>query len=278
MRSLLTLLALVSAVGAQGSAITVTGPRTPGGLLQVATPADVRALKVDGASIEPVAPGRFLVGVPRNVGASLRLETEGGVPGTEYVVAITPREFRIQKLPALGVTDSPSDEWLERRRKERAAINAAKMQALVQPRASTGWTQAFQRPARGRVTGVYGSQRFYGGLARNPHWGLDIAAPTGTPVTAPADGVVRLAAGPFLLEGNVVLLDHGGGLVSSYLHLSSMAVRKGDQLKQGDLIGAVGTTGRSTGPHLHWGLGLMRRAPTGLDEVRLDPALLLPAG
>lgn len=273
------LLFLAAPLMAQSLAsIGVTGPRTPGGLLQVMAPAELDRLWVDGAVIDAVAPGRFLVGVARDSGSAISLRADGGTAGTEYVVAVTPRQFRIQRLPALGTTDNPSEEWLDRRRRELAVLNAAKVQALANAGRTQGWMQGFARPAQGRISGVFGSQRYYGGLPRNPHWGLDIAAPTGTPVTAPADGVVRAAAGPYLLEGNIVLLDHGGGLVSSFLHLSSMAVRAGDVLKQGDLIGAVGSTGRSTGPHLHWGVGLLNRAPSGFRETRLDPALLVPEG
>jgi murein DD-endopeptidase MepM/ murein hydrolase activator NlpD len=97
-------------------------------------------------------------------------------------------------------------------------------------------------------------------------------------VRAPADGIVRLSAGPFLLEGNMVLLDHGAGLVSTYMHLSERLVEDGAKIRQGQLIGRIGTTGRSTGPHLHWGLSLLRPDGKSVQEIRLDPRLRLPSG
>jgi murein DD-endopeptidase MepM/ murein hydrolase activator NlpD len=195
------------------------------------------------------------------------------------LVALAPRRFGIQRLPALGVTDTPAPDWVKRRATEVDKTVAAKRAAALNGHEASGWKEPFLRPAPGRVTGVYGSQRIFGDLARPPHWGLDIAAPTGTPVRAAASGIVRLADGPFLIEGNLVLLDHGAGLVSVNIHLSGIRVKAGDRVKQGDIIGAIGTTGRSTGPHLHWGVSLLR--PPGLSaaerppEIRLDPALLL---
>jgi murein DD-endopeptidase MepM/ murein hydrolase activator NlpD len=165
---------------------------------------------------------------------------------------------------------------VKRRAAEQAELNAAKAAAARAPAEAFGWTQPFLRPASGRITGVYGSMRVYGGLERPPHTGLDIANATGTPVRAPAEGVVRLATGPFLLEGNMVLLDHGAGLVTSYMHLSEIAVRAGQKVKQGAVMGRIGTTGRSTGPHLHWGMSLVRPDGQSLSEIRLDPRLRLP--
>jgi murein DD-endopeptidase MepM/ murein hydrolase activator NlpD len=134
-----------------------------------------------------------------------------------------------------------------------------------------GWQGAFIRPAPGPVTGVFGSQRILAGTPAAPHAGLDFGAATGTPVVAPADGIVRLASGPFTLEGNLVMVDHGMGLVSAFLHLSRIDVKVGDVVKQGQRLGAVGGTGRATGPHLHWGATWSSAG----SDVRIDPARLL---
>ncbi len=163
--------------------------------------------------------------------------------------------------------DAPPDPVYDARR-------AVELAEIAQARAGesdeSGWTQAFEWPAHGRISGVYGSQRILGGVPKAPHLGLDIAAMAGAPVTAPADGTVRLAHGPFLLEGNLVMLDHGHGLVSAFLHLSRIDVREGQHVARGEAIGRVGMTGRATGPHLHWALSW--------KSERLDPGLLVPEG
>ena len=135
---------------------------------------------------------------------------------------------------------------------------------------SAGWTQRFIWPVTGRISGRFGSQRIYQGVPGAYHSGLDITTGTsGTPYVAPADGVVVLAAQkPFSLEGNLLIIDHGMGLNSAFLHSSTLAVRKGERVKQGQLIGTIGATGRASGPHLHWSLKW--------QEARLDPLLFLP--
>ncbi len=259
-------------------AFRIEGRPTPGALLFVSAPPGITELKLEGERIPRAPDGRFLVGVPRDAGENLKLEAVGAAGLViRQQIAITPRTWRVQTLPALGTTDVPTSEWQQRRQQEVARIRAAKLAAAHDPGAANGYLQAFARPAPGRVTGVYGSQRIFGKLARPPHWGLDIANVAGTPVVAAADGIIRRSAGPYLLEGNIVLIDHGGGLVSTYMHLTDRLVETGAKVKRGDRIGTIGTTGRSTGPHLHWGLSLVRPDGVELGEIRLDPALMLPA-
>jgi murein DD-endopeptidase MepM/ murein hydrolase activator NlpD len=274
---LLLALGLAGVAWASAPTITVSGPAKPGGLLVIEAPPATRALEIDGASLPRGPDGRWRFGIERDATGPLRVEArlaDGRTVST--AVALSPRSYRIQRLPALGTTDTPTPEWQARRTRELATIEAAKRAAAAEPAAAKGFAEGFRRPAQGRITGVYGSQRFYGGLPRNPHWGLDIAAPTGTPVVAPADGIVRLSAGPYLLEGNIVVLDHGAGIVTSYIHLDSRAVAPGQRVRRGDRLGTIGTTGRSTGPHLHWGLSLVRMDGERLVDTRLDPALLPP--
>lgn len=118
------------------------------------------------------------------------------------------------------------------------------------------WKKGFIKPVEGRTSGQFGGQRIMNGVKRNPHAGMDIAAPEGTPVKASSDGIVTLAAPDLFYSGNVVILDHGYGLHTIYAHLKEMHVKQGDTVKQGDIIGLVGKTGRATGPHLHWGASL----------------------
>jgi murein DD-endopeptidase MepM/ murein hydrolase activator NlpD len=117
-----------------------------------------------------------------------------------------------------------------------------------------------------RISGVYGSQRIDNGVPKAPHMGLDMAVPAGTPIHAPAAGVVTFATKDLFLTGGTVLLDHGYGLDSSFLHMSRLDVKVGERVKRGDVIGLAGMTGRATGPHVHWGFNWF--------DVRLDPALL----
>jgi murein DD-endopeptidase MepM/ murein hydrolase activator NlpD len=126
----------------------------------------------------------------------------------------------------------------------------------------------FVWPAQGPISGVYGSQRFYNGEPRNPHYGVDVAVPKGTPVHAPAAGVVTLAEPDLYFSGGTVILDHGYRLSSTFLHMSEVSVQVGDELQAGDLIGAVGSTGRATGPHLDWRMNWRQQ--------RIDPQLLAP--
>lgn len=131
------------------------------------------------------------------------------------------------------------------------------------------YAQGFTWPAKGRISGVYGSQRVLNGKPRNPHFGLDIAAPDGTEVFAPADGLVTLTHPDMLLSGGTIILDHGQGLSSTFLHLSKILVEAGAFVKQGDLIALIGSTGRASGPHLDWRMNWLDR--------RVNPQPLLSA-
>ena len=122
------------------------------------------------------------------------------------------------------------------------------------------------KPVDGPYSSAFGLKRFFNGQARKPHSGIDIAAPEGAPIKAPADGTIALT-GDFFFNGNSVFIDHGQGLISMMCHLSRIDVKEGDVIKQGDLIGAVGKTGRATGPHLHW--------TVSLNNARVNPKLLL---
>ncbi|MFN0038657.1 MAG: peptidoglycan DD-metalloendopeptidase family protein, partial [Burkholderiales bacterium] len=147
-------------------------------------------------------------------------------------------------------------------------------EAEIQKRAFTVWRDdapdnlIFDLPARGPFSSAFGLRRFFNGQPRQPHAGLDIAAEEGSPITAPADGVV-LETGNYFFNGNTVLVDHGQGLVSMFNHLSRIDVKKGMKLARGQMLGLVGKTGRVTGAHLHWTLSL--------NNARVNPALFLPA-
>ncbi|NBC36997.1 peptidoglycan DD-metalloendopeptidase family protein [Novosphingobium sp. FSY-8] len=244
------------------------GQTTQGGWAQGQAPAGW-SVTLDGALIPTDAQGRFFVGFDRDAakGATLIGTAPDGTQA-QAALTITPRAWRIEQVnapfrpPAL-----PDAEFTRIRSAELARITAARALAS----ASDGWRQDFVWPAKGRISGLFGAQRVYQGAPGSYHGGTDVALPTGTPYVAPADGVVVLAVAdtPFTQEGHLLMVDHGMGLVSAFLHSSALLVREGDRVTQGQPIGKVGMTGRASGPHLHWGLRWR--------EARLDPLLIAPA-
>ena len=238
-------------------------PRQGGIALGQVPPGTVRLVK-DGAEVRFAPDGRFLIAFGRDHAAVAILAAyqANGRAVTERL-AVAPRAWKIENLATLPRFSQPDAEFQARRPGELAQINAARRMAT----ASEGWRMSFIWPARGRISGVFGSQRIYRGEPGAPHAGVDIAGPTGAPVVAPADGVVILAAArPFTLEGNLLMIDHGMGLNSAFLHLSRIDVKPGDRVRQGQPVGAIGMTGRATGPHLHWGMKW--------QDERIDPATL----
>jgi murein DD-endopeptidase MepM/ murein hydrolase activator NlpD len=244
-----------------------TGTLSQGGMIVGTAPEGTVALTLDGKPLM-MRDGRFLIGFDRDAGpAATLVATLADGRTVVRTLAIAPRAWRIERLDTLPRFPAPDPVFATLRPPELAAIAAAR--AVVTD--ADGWRQAFRWPATGRQSGFFGSQRIYRGEPGAYHSGADIAVPTGTPVVAPADGVVTLAAGhPFTLEGNLLLVDHGMGLGSAFLHLSRIDVKVGDHVRQGQVIGAVGATGRVTGPHLHWGLTWR--------GARLDPLLVVGTG
>lgn len=167
---------------------------------------------------------------------------------------------RIEGLPASKVT--PDEKSVSEIKQNNADIAKARLQQGLHDMP----VLPFEWPVLGRISGVYGSQRVLNGQARRPHYGVDIAAPEGTPVLAPADGIVVLKHPSMVLTGQTMVIDHGLGLKSIYVHMSSMTAQMGDHVVRGQQIGSVGKTGRSTGPHLHWGMSWF--------DVQIDPALV----
>ena len=222
---------------------------------------------LDGEAVMVGEDGRFVFGFGRNAAASAALKvvySDGRVHAQTLDIAEQVYDIeRVDGLPPRTVT-IPEEEKI-RRAKERAMVAEARAPFT----GAYDWAGGFSRPAEGRLSGFYGSQRILNGEPRWPHYGLDIAAPTNTPVKAPAGGVVRLAEQDFLLEGGIIIIDHGFGVSSTLMHLASVKVEPGQRVEKGDVVGGLGATGRATGPHVDW------RVNWG--SVRLDPALLLEA-
>lgn len=248
-----------------------TGPTIQGGLILATAPHGAVSVTLDGTSL-PLAPdGRFIAGFDRDARPQAMLEAVmADGHHISQPLTIAPRAWRIERLGTLPRFPAPDPVMARLRPAELAQIVAARAQVTD----AQGWRQHFQWPATGRISGLFGSQRIYRGEPGAYHSGTDIAKPTGSPVVAPADGVVILAADhPFTLEGNLLMIDHGNGLNSAFLHLSRIDVKVGERVRQGQSIGAVGATGRATGPHLHWSLRWR--------DARLDPSLVtgaMPAG
>jgi hypothetical protein len=250
----------------------LTVPPQQGALLAGTAPAGTALLLLDGQPVRFAADGRFIIGFGRDQGPNATLEArmqDGRLLRLPLTVA--PRHWDISSLPTLYKGTSPSAEYQRIRAAERAEIDAARAVHAD----SDGWRQTFRWPATGRISTMFGSQRIYAhGVAGAPHSGIDIARAVGarsiegTPARSPADGVVVLATDrPFSLEGNLVMIDHGFGLVSALMHLQRIEVKVGDHVARGQEIGLIGHTGRATGPHLHWGMTW--------NEVRIDPILLV---
>ena len=211
--------------------------------------------------------GQFLVGLGRNTPETIELTSispAGNKASHSYKVA--QREYRVQRVDGVPQrTVTPPPEVLERIRKESAQVR----QARGRRDSRNDYLQGFVWPLKGTITGVYGSQRIYNGVPKSPHYGIDIAAPKGELVRAPAPGVVSLVHKDMYYSGGTVIVDHGHGLSSTFIHLSESLVQEGQRVEAGDPIAKVGSTGRSTGPHLDWRMNWL--------EVRIDPQLVLKA-
>jgi hypothetical protein len=254
----LVLLVILSAAPADAAPV-LTGDFVEGGLVH-GTTAPGTIVTLDGRAV-PVSPaGGFVIGFGRDAPPEAHL----AVGGVEQTLSIAKREWSIRRVDGLPQeTVTPDPEQLRS-----IAAEAAEIRALREaPSHENFFTEKFIWPTHGPISGVYGSQSILNGAPRAPHMALDIAAPAGAPIVAPAGGIVRMAKMLFL-TGNTVLLDHGYGLFTSYAHLSRLDVTVGQRVVQGQSLGAVGATGRVTGPHLHWGMEWF--------EVRLDPALAIP--
>ncbi len=242
------------------------GQLTQGGLIVGQAPPGTR-LELDGQSV-PVAPdGAFVFGFGRDAAARARLRVippGGGIE--ERSLTITQRQYDIQRLNGLPPEKvTPPPELLERIRRENARVDEARRREILQPYFLSG----FIWPATGRLSGVYGSQRILNGEPRQPHYGVDVAAPVGTPVRAPADGVVTLAEADLYYTGATLIIDHGYRLSSTLMHLNEISARVGQRVRKGEVVATVGKSGRVTGPHLDWRMNWR--------EARIDPALIVPA-
>lgn len=217
-----------------------------------------------GRELRVTGYGTVVFGVGRDASGAERVDIVTP-DGREHQVsvAITPRDWPIERIDGVPPkTVSPPPEIARRIQREQAAVSGQRTRNDDR----VGFAQTFVWPVEGRISGRFGNQRVYNGTPGSAHSGMDIAAAEGTSVKAPASGVITFADDLYL-TGGTVLLDHGYGISSNFLHLSRIDVEVGDSVEQGEVIGAVGATGRATGPHLHWGMNWF--------DTRIDPLLVL---
>ena len=253
-------LLMLSALPSMAAEVALDGTVVQGGLLRGLAAPGARAF-LDGQELRVSPDGRFVFGFGRDDSdpVTLRVQFADGREETR-VLSLGLRTYKVQRingLPPRQVTPNPQD--LDHIRRDNAEIGAARANDF----AETWFAQEFIWPAKGTISGVYGSQRILNGKLRRPHYGVDIAGPVGTPVVAPAAGRVTVAATDHFYTGGTIVLDHGHGVSSAFLHMSTVTVSVGDVLAQGVPMGTIGATGRATGPHLDWRINWFK--------VRIDP-------
>ena len=243
--------------------IVLNGKFTQGALLRGQAPAGAK-VTLNGETVQTNKDGKFVVGFEREAPLQqmLVVKLDNGQKWQRDII-LEKREYNIQRIDGLEQKMvSPPAEVTARIKKDN--INVANARS-----GNTDLDALFTRfewPAKGVISGVYGSQRILNGVPKWPHYGLDIANETGTPVYAPVDGVVTMADDLYY-SGNTLILDHGMRVFSTFLHMDTITVEVGETVKQGEQIGTIGSTGRSTGPHLDWRINL--------GNTRLDPQTII---
>ncbi len=238
------------------------GELTQGGFIRGLAPDGASRVILGDQTVEVGQDGSFFAAFDRDSAASVTLSA--ALPGGQIqreTLEVAPRAWQIERVNVSRRGGRTSEAYWRQREPEYNAINAARAQRT----GATGWRQDFIWPVKGRISGRFGRQRIYNGEPAAYHSGIDIAPGEGVPFVAPANGVVVLARTGFSLEGGLIIIDHGNGLNSAFLHASRIVVSEGERVTQGQHIGNVGSTGRATGPHLHWSLKW--------HDARLDPLL-----
>jgi len=240
------------------------GEKSQGGLVIGKVSPGIKVVYKD-KSVRVSDQGHFLLGFERDEPATITYSLKFPDGSTENkTLVIKQRQYKEESIKGLASNKvEPSQAEIDRITDEQKYFDNARLVDASRE----DFLQSFIWPVKGRISGVYGSRRILNGKPKRPHYGLDIAAPEGTAIKAPAGGVVTINQPDLFYTGVTVMLDHGHGLSTLYIHMSKSNVELGQTVKQGEVIGAVGKTGRATGPHLHWGMSLF--------GTRLDPRLML---
>lgn len=247
------------------SGLTLKGEPKQGALIRgLASPG--AEVWLDNTPLEVGPNGEFVFGFGRDeTGERLVKVKHSDGKEEQKALTIRQRDYDIQRIEGISKRImKPNPDDVARAQQDNRMV--AKARSVVSNRLD--FNQTFVWPLIGRISGVYGSQRFYNGEPRRPHFGVDVARPTGTEVYAPADGVVTLWVPDMFYSGGTMIIDHGFGVNSTFLHLSGSLVKVGDEVKQGQPVALVGATGRVTGPHLDWRMNW--------KSARLDPQLIVP--
>lgn len=263
----LLLSAGVGAADAGAGELALSGAWQQGGLI-VGRAEPGSEVRFNGRALRVSGEGLFVFGLHRDEPPAVELTVRAhNGRETRYEYTVAQRRYHEQRIDGLpGAMVEPPSAVQARIADEAQRVETAR--GIDSPLAH--FAGGFLWPAKGRVSSVYGSRRILNGVPKQPHYGIDIAAPAGTPVLASAAGSVRLADTDLYYTGGTLIIDHGAGVSSTYLHLSKLNVREGDSVARGQTIGAVGATGRVTGPHLCFRYNWF--------DARLDPQLLLPPG
>ena len=270
MHFLRNLLAIAAFMNAPAWALDLNKTPEQGGLvLGTVTPGT--QLELNGKAIRITPTGQFAIGFDRDAKPTATLvEITPKGQRTAHTLQIAQRQYAIQNVTGVPQqTVEPPPEQLQRILEEKQLVDAAR--AINSDRLD--FLIPMQWPLLGPISGVYGSQRIYNGKPGRPHFGVDVAAPIGTPVRAPAAATITLAQPDMFFSGGTLIMDHGYGVSSTFMHLSRLLVKTGDKVAAGDAVGEVGATGRASGPHLDWRINWF--------EVRIDPQLVvapMPAG
>lgn len=249
----------------QRADFTYQGELEQGGWLRGRAPSEIVSATLGDTDLSLDDDGYFFAAFDRDQESTIRLSaTRADGQVIAETLSIKPRDWNIERVNVARRAGGASESFMQRRRPELEAIWNARQEET----GAEGWRQDFIWPVTGRISGRFGSQRIYRGEPGSYHSGLDIAGGSGTTYVAPADGIVVLSEPDFSLEGQLLIIDHGQGLNSAFLHSSELFVRDGQEVKQGQKLGRIGSSGRATGPHLHWSLVWRNK--------RLDPLLFLP--
>ncbi len=235
------------------------------GALVIGSTHPAAVVEYGGRTLRVSPSGRFGFGIGRDASGTAVVKVKPpGTPAIEHRIVVAPRDWPIENINGVPPsTVNPPPAIAARIAREQAQVVAVR----ARDDAREDYAQRFVWPVQGRISGRFGNQRVYNGTPKAPHSGMDIAAANGTPVKAPAAGIVTFASPSLYLTGGTVVIDHGAGISSNFLHLSRIDAKVGDRVEQGQVFAAVGATGRATGPHLHWGMNWF--------DVRIDPLLVL---
>ncbi|MCG9697089.1 M23 family metallopeptidase [Shewanella sp. Isolate11] len=246
--------------------VTLQGKMEQGALIRAKTTPGTQVFLNDNP-IKVTPQGEFAFGFEREAELTqqLKLVYPDGLTQIKPLT-IAQKQYKIDRVNGIAKKImKPAPKAVERAARDSKQVKAARNHFSEQ----TAFAQDFIWPLTGRISGVYGSQRVYNGKPGNPHYGVDVAAKTGTIVVAPADGVISLSVADMFYSGGTMIIDHGYGVSSSFLHLSKLYVKEGDTVKQGQAVAEVGATGRATGPHLDWRINWY--------QMRLDPVTIVPS-